>query len=129
MTINRTTSIQRWVGSQRWFVCYFKMANTVIHRRKKMRNLNSTEDDEIIYKTLGKRMETNIVVGGGGEESKGFLCSKLAERSTRREMLLSFLLHILGQPISRVVVLTGNSTFWEKEDQYIELTENLIILI
>lgn len=44
-------------------------------------------------------------------------------------MLLSFLLHILGQTISRVVVLTGNSTFWEKEDQYIELTENLIILI
>lgn len=63
------------------------------------------------------------------KESKGFLCSKLAERSTRREMILSFLLHILGQPISRVVVLTGNSTFWEKEDQYIELTENLIILI
>lgn len=35
-----------------------------------MRNLNSTEDDEIICKTLGKRMETNIVVRGGKKKKR-----------------------------------------------------------
>jgi len=64
---------------------------------------------------------------GVGGKTKGFVCSKLAER---RDMLPSFLLCILGQTICKVVTLKWKlSAFSEEEDQHTELTQNLIILM
>lgn len=73
-----------------------------------MRKVNSREENEISWERRWNKY-SGYRETKKKKETKGFLCSKLAERSTRREMFLSFLLHIPGQTISRLVVLTGNS--------------------
>lgn len=50
------------MGGQRCFDCYFKMANTIIDRKKKRWENSAAEVNEIISKISGKRMGTNIVV-------------------------------------------------------------------